>query len=75
MSNRIIKNGKLDICTELIGGASDGTLCDLDQEIIRILRKVDLVPLLSSDETLKEMPKFRYDEYVRISREKAILRV
>lgn len=70
MANRIIKNGKLDICTELIGGASDGTLCE-DIDIIRIPYTT---LLLLSDESITEKPHFQYDEYIRISKEKAILR-
>lgn len=74
MPNRIVRNGKLDICTELIGGASDGLLCDCDQDIIRIAKKVEVERVRYISSYMFAIPSFGYDEYIRISKEKAILR-
>ena len=70
--NRVIRNGKLDICVELVGGSADGMLCTFDLDIIKVARYKPIY-ISRSAEPIHFMPE--YDEYVRVSQEKAVLRV
>lgn len=71
--NRVIKNGKLDICVELIGGAHDGLLVNGDLEYIRMPKRKPLPTLFGRCNRIPSINDLEYDVYKRISNEKAIL--
>ena len=74
MFRRIIKDGKLDLICQLIGGPADGTVVDEGTDMIRILQRRPLT-VYQSIEDNSPFPKpvsIGYHRYKKISKEKYI---
>lgn len=70
--NRIIKDGKLQIVAQLIGGPADGMFVDYDRDIGDIVRIPKRKPLELSDLSSGQeipMPIIEYYEYKKVSEE------
>ena len=74
MFRRIIKNGKLDLICQLIGGPADGTIVDGDIDIIRIAQHRPLIVHMSiaDNPPFSKFTSISYHQYKKISEEKYI---
>ena len=71
---RLIKNGKLDVVSELIGGPGDGMLVSDKCDKIYLPKQRRPVDELINygDAPIMKLPDFNYHVYLRISKEKLI---
>ena len=73
MFRRIIKDGKLDLICQLVGGPADGTIVDVNIDIIRIPQRKLLTVCWSKDDLPFPKPaSISYHRYKKISEEKYI---
>ena len=71
MFKRIIKDGKLNLICQLIGGPVDGTIVNGDIDIIRIPQHRFLTAYLSKEDVLSSsFNSINYHQYERTSEEK-----
>lgn len=71
--NRTIKNGKLELVSELIGGPGDGLLCDCDCEKIRLpKREPRELAIQDNNSAMITMPDLKFHSYKRITNEKLL---
>jgi hypothetical protein len=69
---RTLKDGKLELKSELIGGPSDGIFCSNNCERVYIPVREDPVCLLHDGSDPGPFPEIRFHVYKRISFEKLL---
>ena len=67
---KIIRDGKLCLVAELIGGPADGTIVISDLDVIKIVKRKPITPMLSS--SIPDISDIDYYRYIKVTNEKYV---